>query len=390
MPLLSNQYMERNIFSEEHGLFREQFARFLEKEIVSNYEEWERAGQVSREAWKKAGAAGFLCPWLPEEFGGSGADFLYSVIEAEELSMKMVNGFATWVHSDIIVPYIWNFGTEEQKSKWLPGCVSGDIITAVAMTEPDAGSDLQAIRATAEKEGGHYIVNGQKTFITNGLSSDLVIVAVKTDPKAKPAYKGMSLIVVEDGTPGYVKGRRLEKIGWHAQDTAEIYFEHCRVPAENLLGKEGQGFAILMEELQQERLMCAITSTAMMRKAIELAKEYVNERKAFGRPLARFQNTRFVMAELITRAEMIQEFMDRLVESHMAGKDVVMETSMAKYFASESLNDTVDRCLQFFGGYGYMEEYPIARLYRDARVHSLYAGTSEIMKEIIGKRLFPG
>lgn len=382
--------MERNIFSEEHGLFREQFARFLEKEIVSNYEEWERAGQVSREAWKKAGAAGFLCPWLPEEFGGSGADFLYSVIEAEELSMKMVNGFATWVHSDIIVPYIWNFGTEEQKSKWLPGCVSGDIITAVAMTEPDAGSDLQAIRATAEKEGGHYIVNGQKTFITNGLSSDLVIVAVKTDPKAKPAYKGMSLIVVEDGTPGYVKGRRLEKIGWHAQDTAEIYFEHCRVPAENLLGKEGQGFAILMEELQQERLMCAITSTAMMRKAIELAKEYVNERKAFGRPLARFQNTRFVMAELITRAEMIQEFMDRLVESHMAGKDVVMETSMAKYFASESLNDTVDRCLQFFGGYGYMEEYPIARLYRDARVHSLYAGTSEIMKEIIGKRLFPG
>jgi acyl-CoA dehydrogenase len=284
------------------------------------------------------------------------------------------------------VPYISNFGNEEQKKRWLPGCCSGEIVTAVAMTEPDAGSDLQAIRTTAVKDGDHYIINGQKTFISNGLCNDLVIIAAKTDPKAEPAYKGVSLICVEAGTPGYIKGRKLEKIGWHSQDTAELSFEDCRVPVANLLGpSEGLGFIQLMKELQQERLTCTIGCMAGIWRVLSMTKDYIKERKAFGRPIANFQNTRFKMAEMYTVAEISQTFVDRLIVEHMAGHNVDVETSMAKYWTTEQLKTIVDECLQFFGGYGYMEEYPIARAFRDSRVQTIFAGTTEIQKEIISR-----
>ncbi len=377
--------MRREIFSDEHELFREQFGKFLEKEVVPYYDDFEKQGRVSREVWKKAGENGFLCPWLDEEYGGAGADFLYSAVEIEELSRLMISGFAMWVHSDIIVPYIANYGNHEQKMKWLPGCASGETIGAVAMTEPDAGSDLQALRSTAVRDGEHYIINGQKTFITNGASNDLVIVAAKTDPKAQPAYKGISLIVVEAGTEGYTKGRVLEKLGWHAQDTAELIFEDCRVPVANRLGEEGHGFIYMMKKLQQERLCCAINSTASMWAAIRITKEYIKERKAFGKAIADFQNTRFKFAEMCTAAEVTQAFLDRLIREHVSGNNIDTETAMIKYWSSENLKKIVDECLQLFGGYGYMEEYPIARAYRDSRVHAIYAGTTEIMKEIISK-----
>jgi len=377
--------MKRTIFTEEHDMFREQFGKFVEREITPNYDQWEKDGMVPRDLWKKAGENGFICPWLPEEYGGLGLDLLYSVVEIEELGRQGITGFTLNLHGEIIVPYIWNFGNEEQKKKWLPGSCTGEIITAVAMTEPDAGSELQAIRTTAERDGDHYVISGQKTFISNGRCNDLVIIAAKTDPKAEPAYKGVSLIVVEDGTDGYVKGRQLEKIGWHSQDTAELSFEDCRVPVANLLGQEGEGFIQLMKELQQERLVCSIGCAAGIWRTLEMTKEYVNERKAFGRPLSKFQNTRFKMAEMYTMAEMCQVFVDRLIEAHVAGDNVDVETAMAKYMTTENLKKTVDECLQFFGGYGYMEEYPIARAYRDCRVQTIFAGTTEIMKEIISR-----
>jgi len=377
--------MKRTLFNEDHEMFRAQFRKFIEREILPHYEQWEKDGQIDRKLWNKAGDNGYVCQWLPEEYGGLGVDFLYSVIQIEELALEGITGFALNLHSDIVVPYIWNFGSEEQKKKWLPGCCTGELLAAVAMTEPDAGSDLQAIRATAIRDGDHYVINGQKTFISIGLQNDLVIVAAKTDPKAEPAYRGVSLIVVEDGTPGYIKGRKLEKIGWHSQDTAELSFEDCRVPVANRLGEEGQGFIQLMKELQQERLVCAIGCVAGIWRTLELTKEYINERKAFGRPLSKFQNTRFKMAEMFTVAELSQVFVDRLIKEHMAGSNVDVETAMAKYWTTENLKKTVDECLQFFGGYGYMEEYPIARAYRDVRVQTIFAGTTEIMKEIISR-----
>ncbi len=377
--------MKRDLFNEDHEMFREMFTKFLQREVEPYYEQWEKDGQVSPELWKKAGENGFLCPWLPEEYGGSGVDFLYSVLIIEALAGMGFSGFGINLHNDIAVPYIWAFGSEDQKKKYLPGCSSGEYITAVAMTEPDAGSDLQAIRTTALKDGNDYVINGQKTFITNGILNNLCIVAAKTDPKADPPYKGVSLFLVEGDNPGYVKGRNLEKLGMHSQDTAELLFEDCRVPAENMLGKEGFGFISLMQELQQERLVCAIGSAAAMWRTLALTKEYINERKAFGRPLSRFQNTRFKMAEMYTVAEVTQSFVDHLVKRHVAGDKIDVESGMAKYWATENLKKTVDECLQLFGGYGYMEEYPIARAYRDARVQTIYAGTTEIMKEIISR-----
>ncbi len=380
--------MKREIFSEEHDIFREAFRKFLDKEVVPYQDDWIEAGIVPREIWKKTGAQGFLSPWLPEEYGGSGADFLYSVVEIEEMSRIAESGFALGLHGDVVVPYIASYGNEEQKKKWLPGCASGDLITAVAMTEPNAGSDLQALQTTAVKDGDSYIINGQKTFISNGMLNDLCIVAAMTDPTAKPRYTGMSLIVVEDGTPGYNKVRKLKKMGMPAQDTAELFFEDCRVPRANLLGsEEGQGFIQLMQKLQQERLVCAIGSIATMWTVLDWTKEYCQERVIFGKPLIKFQNTRFKMAEMYTVAEMSQTFCDRLVQEHMKGSDVVTETSMAKYFITEQCNKIVDQCLQFFGGYGYMDEYPISRVFRDARITPIFAGANEIMKEIIGKNL---
>lgn len=382
--------MQRRLFTSDHEQFREQFGRFLDREVAPDYDDWERAGQVPREVWRKAGEAGFLCPWLPEELGGSGADFLYSVAAIEEISRRRLTGFTLFVHNDIICPYLWNFGTPEQKQRWLPGCATGETVTAIAMTEPGAGSDLQALRTTALRDGDAYVLNGRKTFITNGITHDLAIVAAKTDPAATPAHRGISLFLVPAGTPGYTKGRKLEKVGWRSQDTAELLFEDCRVPAANRLGGEGEGWQILMKELQQERLTITLSCLATLWSVLELTRDYIQQRRAFGRPIANFQNTRFRMAEMFTAAEIAQAFMDRLVGEHMAGHNVNTETAMAKAFIAERLKQTADACLQFFGGYGYMEEYPIARAWRDARVQTIYAGATEIMLEIIGRAVLPG
>jgi acyl-CoA dehydrogenase len=379
--------MERVIFKEEHEIFRRTYRKFLEKEVIPYQEEWDREGVFPRQIWLKAGEQGFLCPWLPERYGGAGADFLYSAVLIEETGIAQVSGWGIGLHNDIVSPYIYTFGAEAQKEKWLPKCATGEIVTAVAMTEPNCGSDLQALRATAVKDGDSYVLNGQKTFITNGMSNDLVVVACLTDPKAKPRHQGISLIVVEDGTPGYTKVRKLEKIGLKGQDTAELSFEDCRVPQSNRLGEEGAGFKYLMQKLQPERLVVAIRCQAWSRAVLERAIKYCHEREAFGRPIAAFQNTRFKLVEMATQIEVSQAFVDRLIVEHAAGRDVTTETCMAKLFTSEMLKQVADQCLQFYGGYGYMMEYPIAKDYLDARVQTIVAGTSEIMKEVIGRRL---
>jgi len=372
-------------YTQEHQIFREAVRRFYEKEITPNAEAWEEAGMVPRELWRKFGEQGFLCPWLPEEYGGVGADFLYSVIALQEMAVCHMSGFVAFLHSDVVVPYLYSFGTEEQKRRWLPKCVTGETITAVAMTEPGTGSDLAAIRTTAVRDGDHYVLNGQKTFISNGLLCNLVVVAAKTDVQAKPPYAGISLIVVEEGTPGFEKGRKLNKVGLHSQDTAEMAFVDCRVPAENLLGSEGQGFHFLMQKLQQERLMSAIGAQASAEEALRLTIDYTKSREVFGRPVSRFQYVAFEMAKMATEVELGRTFLDSLILEHMEGRDIVKKVSMAKYWISEMLNRVVGQCVQFHGGYGYMEEYPIARLFRDARVHTIFAGTSEIMLLIISR-----
>ncbi len=379
--------MERHIFSEEHEIFRRGFRTFLEREVVPHQAEWTKNGMVSREIWKKAGGAGYLCPWAEEQFGGSGVDFLYSVVIMEEMVRIRESGFDINAHSDIFVPYIAAFGNEEQKRRWLPGCVSGDLITAFAVTEPDASSDIQAIKTTAIKDGDHYIVNGQKTFISNGQLCDLVILACKTNPKANPPATGMSLIIVEDGTAGFIKGRKLEKIGHKSQDTSELFFSDCKVPAKNLLGREGEGFFQLWQGLLKERLVLTILAQAGAERVLEEGIEYTRTRKAFGRPLSKFQNTRFKLAEIATEIELGRVFIDRLIQDHIKGGDIVKETCMAKWWIAEMLKRTVDQILQFFGGYGYMLEYPIAQAYLDARMMPIVAGTTEIMKEIIGRMM---
>ena len=374
-------------YTEEHHIFRGSVRRYFEKEVTPQVDSWEKNGIVPKEAWKKFGAQGFLCPWLPEEYGGSGADFLYSFIIAEEMAYTHCSGFLVHLHSDIIVPYIFTYGSDEQKKKWLPGCITGDIITAVAMTEPGTGSDLAAIRTTAVKDGDSYIINGQKTFISNGINCDLVIVAARTNPNAASPYEGMSLIVVEDGTPGFEKGRQLEKIGMHSQDTAEMAFVDCRVPASNLLGPEGQGFYFLMDKLQQERLVCAMGSQIAAEEALRVTIEYTKTREAFGRPISRFQYISFELAKLATEVEVGRAFVESLLIDHLEGRKDIKKASMAKYWVCEMLNRVVAQCVQFHGGYGYMEEYPIARMFRDARVQTIYAGTSEIMLLIISRQL---
>ena len=374
-------------YTGEHQIFRESVRRYFANEVTPYVDAWEKAGIVPREAWKKFGSQGFLCPWLGEEYGGSGADFLYSFIIAEEMARTHCVGFVVHLHSDIIVPYIFTYGNDEQKKKWLPGCVTGDIITAIAMTEPGTGSDLAAIRTTAVKDGDSYIINGQKTFISNGINCDLVIVAARTNLNAASPYEGMSLIVVEDGTPGFEKGRQLEKIGMHSQDTSEMAFVDCRVPASNLLGPEGQGFYFLMDKLQQERLVCAMGSQVAAEEALRLTMEYTKTREAFGRPISRFQYISFELAKMATEVEVGRAFVESLLIDHLEGRKDVKKASMAKYWVCEMLNRVVGQCVQFHGGYGYMEEYPIARMFRDARVQTIYAGTSEIMLLIISRQL---
>lgn len=374
------------IYTAEHEMFRQAFTKFVARELVPQLDEWEANREVPRSVWRKLGGQGYLCPWLEERFGGGGADFFYSAIIADELAKAGV-GIGFGLHSDIIAPYIHSFGNEEQKAKWLPGCASGEKILAIAMTEPNAGSDLQGIKATAVRDGNEYVLNGSKTFISNGISADLVIVVVKTGTQGIPASRGLSLIVVEEGTPGFVKGRKLNKLGMHSQDTAEMFFENCRVPVANRLGEEGHGFHYLMEKLQQERLVSAIGSQGLAERMLTDALEYAKSRQAFGQAIGKFQHNAFKLAEMATEVEVGRTFVESLITDHSEGKDIVTKVSMAKYWIGEMANRVAYDALQLYGGYGYMEEYPIARHYRDVRVHTIFAGTSEIMKLIISRKL---
>lgn len=374
------------MYQAEHRIFREAFRRFLSREVVPHIDRWEAEGNVPRDAWKKLGAAGFLCPWLPEEYGGSGADFLYSVVIAEELARAGAVGLMAPLHSDIVVPYLYRLGTEEQKRRWLPGCASGELLTAVAMSEPNAGSDLAALKTWARREGDGYVINGTKTFISNGINADLVVVACRTDREAPPA-RGISLICVEADAPGFRRGRKLEKMGLRSQDTAELVFDECRVPAENLLGRENRGFQHMMEHLQQERLVCAVMAQAMAEAMLDMTVAYATERKAFGRPIAAFQHNAFKIVDMATEIKMGRAFLDRLVGRHMAGDDIVTDVSMAKAWIGEMANRVAYGCVQLHGGYGYMEEYPICRFYRDVRPFAIFAGTTEIMKLIVARNM---
>jgi acyl-CoA dehydrogenase len=378
--------MERSLFSQEHEIFRRNFRRFVETRVVPQQPKWRKQGVVDREIWLEAGESGFLCPWMEEAYGGPGGDFLHSVIVMEELARAYESGWAASLHSDIIVPYIHSFGSHEQKARWLPGCAKGDTVTALAMTEPGTGSDVAGIATTARRNGDEYVLNGAKTFISNGMSCDLVVVAARTDGSEDP-HRSLSLFVVEADRPGFIRSRKLEKLGLESQDTAELAFDDCRVPAGNLLGREGAGFVMLMQKLQQERLCVAIMSQASAEKVLEDAIAYTQERKAFGRPISKFQNTQFALAQCATEIEVGRAFLDQLVEQHVAGRYLVKECSMAKLWQTEMQGRVVDACLQLYGGYGYMLEYPISRAYVDARVQRIYAGTNEIMKIIIAKQM---
>ncbi len=379
--------MERRIFKKEHEMFRKSFRQYLKDRVLPFYEQWEEEGITPREAWLEAGKNEFLCPTAGEAYGGPGADFLYSVVITEEMYYHGVSSLFWPLHNDIVFPYIDLYAGEKMKKKWIPRCVSGKAILAVAMTEPDAGSDLAALKTTAVKDGDAYIVNGSKIFISNGQLADLCVVAVRTNERTKRPHEGVSLLVIEAGTPGFRKGRNLKKIGMHAQDTSELFFDDCRVPAENLLGKEGEGFKYLMHNLQQERLVLAIGAYAAAQGALDITIDYVKKRKAFGKTLAEFQNIRFTLAEIATRVQLARSFFDDLIPRHMAGEDVVREVSMAKYWVTELQFEAANRCLQFFGGYGYMTEYPISRFFVDVRIQSIYGGANEIMKELIARRI---
>jgi acyl-CoA dehydrogenase len=380
--------VQRDIFSDEHELFREQLRRFTAAEIEPRVADWNAAGRSDRETWRRCGEQGYLGACAPEEFGGAGADFLFAAIVIEEFARVRAHGLMLSLHSDIVMPYITTFGSEEQKQKYLPGCISGEILLGIAMTEPGTGSDLQNVQTTAIRDGDHYVINGAKTFISNGQIGDLFVVVAKTDPAAEPGHKGISLLLVEADTPGFVRGQKLDKLGLNGQDTSEIFFEDCRVPVSNRLGtQEGQGFAMLMEKLQQERLTIAVGSMASCRRALDDTLAYVKERRAFGQPIASFQNTQFKLAELATQVEVGQAFIDKLLVAHVRGDNLVSEVSMAKWWATDLQKKLTSECLQLFGGYGFMREYPISEDYADAAVQSIYAGTNEIMKVIIARRL---
>jgi long-chain-acyl-CoA dehydrogenase len=378
--------MERNIFETEHQMFRDAFRTFLEREVIPFHEQWEKDKMVSREVWQRAGQQGFLCMDVPEEYGGAGVkDFRFNMIVDEEAWGIGATGIGVGfgLHSDVAVPYLLHYGNEEQKQRWLPKVASGEAITAIAMTEPGAGSDLAAVRTTAIREGDHYILNGQKTFITNGILSDLVIVVAKTAPEL--GRKGISLLVVERGMEGFERGRNLEKIGLHAQDTAELFFRDVRVPVTNLLGEEGKGFNYLMQQLPQERLSIAVSSMGSAAAALEWTVAYCREREAFGKPIGTFQHLRFSLAEMKTEVQIGQVFIDRCVMELNQDALSTEDASMAKWWASDLQKRVIDRCLQLHGGYGYMLEYPIAKAYLDSRVQAIYGGTNEIMKEIISR-----
>ncbi|HEU4515333.1 MAG TPA: acyl-CoA dehydrogenase family protein [Nocardioidaceae bacterium] len=376
----------REIFEPEHESFRQTVRSFIDKEIAPHHEQWEKDGIVDRSVWTKAGSLGLLCFDVPEEYGGAGVtDFRYNLVMAEELTRAGVNGPGFLVHTDIIVPYITSLGTPDQKQRWLPGLVSGETISAIAMTEPGAGSDLQGIRTTAVDKGDHYVLNGSKTFISNGILADLVIVVAKTDPSA--GHKGVSLLVVERGMDGFERGRNLDKMGLKAQDTAELFFDNVIVPKDNLLGEEGSGFISLMVNLPQERLSIAMIAAAACEHILELSLAYAKERQAFGKPIGSFQHNRFLLAEMATEAHIARVFVDDCVTRHNQGKLDATLASMAKWWTTELQNRLVNHAVQIHGGYGYMNEYPIARAYVDSRIQTIYGGTTEIQKEIIGRSL---
>jgi acyl-CoA dehydrogenase len=376
------------VYSEEHTMFRKALLKMLEKEAYPHYEQWEKERDIPRSFWRKLGDNGFLCPMVSEAYGGLDLDFGYSAILVEELERvgaSLASGIA--LHSDIVTPYIEAYGTEAQKGKYLPKSVTGEWISAIAMTEPGAGSDLAGISTHAKRDGDYYILNGEKTFITNGIHADYVVVVCKTDPHIQPAYKGISLLIVESGTEGFKRGKKLDKIGMHAADTGELIFEDAKVPIENLLGEEGKGFYYLMENLQQERLIVALETQIEAECCLELTINYVKERKAFGGRIADFQNTQFKLAEMATEIELGRTYIQTLLAKHIAKENIVKEVSMAKWWISEMAKRVVAECLQLHGGYGYMEEYEIARRYRDIPVAAIYAGTTEIMKGIIAKQI---
>jgi len=379
--------MQRELFTEEHDMFRAQFRRFAEQEIAPRVEGWLAAGVTDRETWKRCGEEGFLGACAPEEYGGAGGDFIYDAIIMEELALVRGHHLMLSLHCDICMPYLTSYGTEEQKRKYLTGAITGDVLMAIGMTEPGTGSDLANIQTRAIRDGDEYLLNGAKTFISSGQIADLVIVVCKTDPEAQPPHNGISLLLVDADTPGFERGRNLKKIGLKGQDTSELFFKDCRVPVSNLLGQEGQGFKMLMEKLQQERLSIAVGSVAACRVSVEDTIAYVKERTAFGKPIAAFQNTQFKLAEMATEVEIGQAFVDKLLVAHVRGEDIVKEVSMAKYWTSDLQKKISSECLQLFGGYGFMEEYPISQDYRDAAVQTIYAGTNEIMKVIIARRL---
>ncbi len=379
--------MKRDIFTEEHELFREQFKRFAAKEIEPKIGEWNERGMSDRATWRRAGEEGFLGANAPAEYGGSGVDFLYDAIIMEELAYMRAHGMMISLHSDICMPYITSYGTEAQKQKYLTKAISGECVMGVAMTEPGTGSDLANVQTRALRQGDHYVLNGSKTFISNGQIADLFVVVCKTDPNAKPAHKGVSLILVEANSPGFQRGRKLDKLGLRGQDTSELHFEDCIVPVENILGKEGQGFKMLMEKLQQERICIGVASIASCRRALDDTIEYCRQRKAFGQSIASFQNTQFKLAELATEIEVGQAFVDKLLAAHVRGEEIVKEVSMAKWWTTDLQKRVTGECLQLHGGYGFMKEYPISMDYADAAVQSIYAGTNEIMKVIIAKRM---
>ena len=378
--------MKRVIFEADHESFRDTVRTFCEKEIVPHHQQWESDGIVPRDIWRKGGELGLLGFMMPEEFGGGGIDdFRFNAVLQEELTRVGASGVAFALHTDLVSGYLLSYTNDEQKARWFPKFCTGEMITAIAMTEPGTGSDLQGIATTAVRDGDHYILNGSKTFITNGINADFVIVACKTDADA--GAMGVSLIVVERGMEGFERGRNLDKIGLKAQDTAELFFDNVRVPVANLLGEEGKGFVYLMEKLPQERLTISVVAAAACREVIDMTLDYVKERKAFGKPIGSFQNTRFVLAELETEQQIAQVFVDRSIMELNAKNLTVSDAAMGKWWTTELQKKTVDKCLQLHGGYGYMSEYPISKAYLDTRIQTIYGGTTEIMKEIIGRTM---
>jgi acyl-CoA dehydrogenase len=377
--------IQRTLFREDHEQLRQSARRFFERECVPQQARWNREGIVDRATWRKAGREGILCVTLPTEYGGGGGDFLHSVVIAEEAARAGVSGFAVTLQSDVAAPYIVRLGTEAQKQRWLPGICAGETILAVAITEPGGGSDVKGMRTTAVRNGDHYVLNGSKTFISNGFLADLVVVVCKTDPAA--GAKGVSLLVVDTRSEGFRRGRKLEKVGLHAQDTAELFFDDVRVPVENRLGEEGKGFAYLMQELPQERFMLAVTSAVKLERLLDITLAYVKERRAFDRTVWDFQNTKFKLADIKAQAVALRTLVDHYLSEHVRRRLTAEEAAIAKLYATETLWKCCDEMVQLHGGYGYMLEYPIARAFVDLRVGRIYAGTNEVMRELIARKL---